>query len=164
MTCACVSTAPAGTLKRVDVRGCGSGPWQTGSRSVANDFGSSIGGQLAAFGFRKQQCGDDDDAIGDEREHADRMAERQLGAQQTDKERIEGGDASSKIIGEALPRSAYAGGEAFRQERAHTGEYPRGEEPEREAENEHDRVVHWDLRIDEHRDQRTDGEEYEVWT
>lgn len=107
--------------------------------------------QHAALGLGQQQCRDDQQAVGDEREHADRLAERKLGAQHADEHRIERGDAAAKIIGEPLPRAAHPRREQFGEERPHAGEDARGEEAEGEAEPEHQRIVDRQLRVHDHR-------------
>src|SRR5215813_10186939 len=100
---------------------------------TAHPTKSSSRRKLPAFGFRQQQGRGDQDAVGQDREHADRLAKRELRTQQPDEGRIERRNAASKIVGETLARTADRGWEVLGEERPHPGEDARGKEAEREA-------------------------------
>src|SRR5262249_56046063 len=92
------------------------------------------------------------DAVGDDREYTDRMPKGQGCAKQPHEGWVQGRNAPTEVISEALARAADAGREVFGQNRAHAGENARGEKAEREAQEEHHRIRDWKLRVNENRD------------
>ncbi len=87
-----------------------------------------------AAGFRQRERSDEEQAIGQYRENADRIAKGCGGRETADQERKQRADAAAEIVAEALARSAQPCRKELCQERTHAGEITRGKEAEREAE------------------------------
>ncbi len=109
--------------------------------SYWSGVGLGVGGEHTSFCFRQQQRGNDQNAVGDHGEDADRLPQWQRGAEHADEEWIERRYPPSEIIGEALPRPAHARWKIFSEEGPHAGENARGKEAKRKAQDQHHRVV-----------------------
>src|SRR5262249_28220494 len=118
---------------------------------------SCFRGQVTALRLREHQRGEDDEAIGDTCENADRLTQRQRCAQQADERRIQCRNPSTEIIGKALPGASDTRREIFSQKSAHSRKNPVGKKSEGKSEHQHQCVVDRKLRVDKYGDERAYG-------